>query len=117
MVRSGAWALAFVLYSREYVADELEAKTNHAGLWSGAFIAPWDWRGSNKQTEVLGAASVPVNAQAILLSAVSAGEAPDQHAPSRATSTAPANASIMSRRRWYAKVNMDLIKESAGSVP
>jgi hypothetical protein len=72
VLRSG-WALAFVRYSREYVADELLAKTNHAGLWSGAFVAPWDWRGRNKQTE----ASVPVNAQTILLSSVSAQEAPD----------------------------------------
>jgi endonuclease YncB( thermonuclease family) len=75
MVRSG-WALSFVRYSREYDQDELAARDAHTGLWSGAFIAPWDWRHRSKTTVVLGAVSVPVNAQAILLGAVSASEAP-----------------------------------------
>jgi endonuclease YncB( thermonuclease family) len=75
MVRSG-WALSFVRYSHAYGADEVAAREAHAGLWSGAFIAPWDWRHRNKSTVILGAASVPVNAQAILLGAISASEAP-----------------------------------------
>jgi endonuclease YncB( thermonuclease family) len=75
MVRSG-WALSFVRYSHAYDADEVVARDAHAGLWSGAFIAPWDWRHRNKMTIILGAASVPVNAQTILLGAVSASEAP-----------------------------------------
>ena len=75
MVRSG-WALSFVRYSHAYDADEAAAREAHAGLWSGAFIAPWDWRHRNKSTIILGAASVPVNAQTILLGAVSAAEAP-----------------------------------------
>jgi endonuclease YncB( thermonuclease family) len=74
MVRSG-WALSFVRYSHTYDADEVAARDAHAGLWSGAFIAPWDWRHRNKATTILGAASVPVNAQALLLSAVSAADA------------------------------------------
>ena len=52
------------------------AREARAGLWSGAFIAPWDWRHRNKATIILGAASVPVNAQTILLDTVSASEAP-----------------------------------------
>jgi endonuclease YncB( thermonuclease family) len=75
MVRSG-WALSFVRYSHAYDADEVVAKEARAGLWSGAFIAPWDWRHRNKATIIQGAASVPVNAQTILLGAVSASEAP-----------------------------------------
>lgn len=75
MVRSG-WALSFVRYSHDYDQDELRAREARAGLWSGAFIAPWDWRHRNKGTVILGAASVPVNAQSILLGAVSAEEAP-----------------------------------------
>jgi endonuclease YncB( thermonuclease family) len=75
MVQSG-WALSFVRYSHAYDADEIAAREVRAGLWSGAFIAPWDWRHRNKATMILGAASVPVNAQAILLGAVSASEAP-----------------------------------------
>ena len=75
MVRSG-WALSFVRYSRAHDADEVAARDAHAGLWSGSFIAPWDRRHRNKTTIILGAASVPVNAQTALLGAVSASEAP-----------------------------------------
>lgn len=71
MVQQG-WALAFVRYSKQYVPDEDAAR----GLWSGAFIAPWDWRHRNRQTVVLGATSVPVSAQAELLDAASAAAAP-----------------------------------------
>ena len=75
MVRSG-WALSFVRYSHAYDTDEIAARDAHAGLWSGSFIASWDWRHRNKTTIILGAASVPVNAQTALLGAVSASEAP-----------------------------------------
>jgi endonuclease YncB( thermonuclease family) len=75
MVRSG-WALSFVRYSHIYDSDEIFARDSRAGLWSGAFIAPWDWRHRNKMTVVLGAASVPINAQTILLGAASASGAP-----------------------------------------
>jgi endonuclease YncB( thermonuclease family) len=75
MVRSG-WALSFVRYSHEYDQDEARAREARAGLWSGAFIAPWDWRHRSKTTVILGAFWVPVNAQALLLSPVSASEAP-----------------------------------------
>ena len=63
-------------YSHEYDEDEIAARDSRAGLWSGSFIAPWDWRHRNKATIILGAASVLVNAQTILLGAVSASEAP-----------------------------------------
>jgi endonuclease YncB( thermonuclease family) len=43
LVRNG-WALAFRRYSTAYVADEDYAREQKNGLWSGAFIAPWDWR-------------------------------------------------------------------------
>ena len=56
MVRHG-WALAFVKYSNRYLDDETKARDTRAGLWSGAFIAPWDWRSRSKQTAILGAAS------------------------------------------------------------
>jgi endonuclease YncB( thermonuclease family) len=73
MVRSG-WALSFVRYSHAYDADEVTAREAHAGLWSGAFIAPWDWRHRDKTTIILGAASVPVNAQTIQLCASSSAK-------------------------------------------
>ncbi|PKP79187.1 MAG: hypothetical protein CVT81_00435 [Alphaproteobacteria bacterium HGW-Alphaproteobacteria-3] len=66
MVASG-WALAFRRYSDIYVSQEQTARAGQEGLWSGAFIAPWDWRHRGSQTEILGALSVPIDAQQRLL--------------------------------------------------
>ena len=43
MVRSGN-AVAFRKYSMSYTAAEDEAKRDGRGIWSGAFMMPWDWR-------------------------------------------------------------------------
>jgi endonuclease YncB( thermonuclease family) len=43
MVRSG-FALDFRRYSSAYIADEAAAKANRAGMWSGTFVPPWEWR-------------------------------------------------------------------------
>ena len=59
------WALAFRRYSAVYVEVENSARAGHRGLWKGAFIAPWAWRQRSVSTEVLGAASVPVDANRI----------------------------------------------------
>ncbi len=37
-------ALAYRTYSTAYVEAELKAREAKAGVWSGEFIAPWDWR-------------------------------------------------------------------------
>jgi endonuclease YncB( thermonuclease family) len=66
MVEQG-WALAYVRYSLAYVRAEQAARANQRGLWQGAFIAPWDWRHRNKQTFILGAFKVPLDAQKLLL--------------------------------------------------
>ena len=66
MVQEGS-ALAYVQYSSAYVRTEEDARAQQRGLWQGAFIAPWDWRHRNNKTEILGAFSVPINAQSILL--------------------------------------------------
>ena len=66
MVRSG-FALSYRQYAHDYDSDEDAARKAHSGLWSGAFIAPWDWRHRNKSTEILGAVSVPIDLQKILL--------------------------------------------------
>jgi len=66
MVREG-WALAYVKYSPAYRGAEDEARVHQRGLWKGAFVAPWDWRHRNDKTIVLGALSVPINAQPLLL--------------------------------------------------
>ena len=76
MARRG-WALAYLRYSHRYAADEADAREHQRGLWAGAFIAPWDWRHRNKSTVILGAISVPIDAQAALLApAPSAGRRP-----------------------------------------
>jgi endonuclease YncB( thermonuclease family) len=80
LVRSG-FALSYKHYSHDYDADEQAAREARAGLWSGAFIAPWDWRHRNTSTEILGAVSVPIDAQKILLR-------PEAAIP-KATATAP----------------------------
>ena len=56
------WALAFVRISRDYEPDEKAAREAKAGMWQGAFIAPWDWRIRNKKTTILGAVKPPPNA-------------------------------------------------------
>jgi endonuclease YncB( thermonuclease family) len=66
MVDAG-WALAYVRYSRRYVEQEHSAREHSAGMWAGAFIAPWDWRHRDRHTIILGSISVPVTAQAALL--------------------------------------------------
>src|ERR1700709_1273627 len=48
MVKSG-WALAYIRFSHDYEADEKAARDAKAGMWQGAFIAPWDWRGRHKK--------------------------------------------------------------------
>lgn len=65
MVRSG-WALSpnnGKGYSHRFDAEEREARDQKLGLWAGAFYAPWNWRTRNCNTVVLGAVSVPIDAQ------------------------------------------------------
>ncbi|MFC4624283.1 thermonuclease family protein [Daeguia caeni] len=73
---AGGWALAFRRYSDIYVGEEKAARTKQAGLWSGAFIAPWDWRHRGPQTEILGTLSVPIDAQQHLLPQPAASTSP-----------------------------------------
>jgi endonuclease YncB( thermonuclease family) len=48
IVRAG-WGLAYVKYSRAYVAEEGQARAARAGVWAGGdFTAPWDWRAARR---------------------------------------------------------------------
>jgi endonuclease YncB( thermonuclease family) len=76
MVREGL-ALSFVAYAHVYDADEAAARHARAGLWAGAFIAPWDWRHRSDTTEIRGAVAVPIGAQATLRGVSGATNAPD----------------------------------------
>ena len=114
MVRSGR-ALSFVRYSHEYDREEAAAREAKAGLWAGAFIAPWDWRHRNHATVVLGAISVPVNAQKTLLSTVSEAEAPDPQCTIKAGIGRECIYHLPGDR-WYAKMRMDAGKRWFCSV-
>lgn len=46
MVRAG-WAVAYRRYSRDYIADEQQAKSQKKGMWAGTFTLPWQWRRDN----------------------------------------------------------------------
>jgi endonuclease YncB( thermonuclease family) len=69
---TNGWALAFTRYSHKYDREQEAARIARRGLWSGAFIAPWNWRHRTSSTEILGSTSVPIDAQSILVSASSA---------------------------------------------
>ncbi|GAA4815404.1 hypothetical protein GCM10023232_08910 [Sphingosinicella ginsenosidimutans] len=48
MVASG-WAVAFVRYSQDYVADEAAARSARRGMWQGGFERPETWRAEHRQ--------------------------------------------------------------------
>src|SRR5690349_12473955 len=73
---STGWALAYTRVSKDYEADEKIAREAKAGMWQGAFIAPWDWRVRNKKTTILGATKPPDGAHAVLLASASGDVAP-----------------------------------------
>ena len=106
LVRNG-WALALVRVSRDYEPDEKAAREAKAGMWQGAFIAPWDWRLRNKKTAILGAVKPPENARAILLASASGPVAPSPDC----TIKGNVNRSGVCiyhqpSSRWYAKIQM-----------
>jgi endonuclease YncB( thermonuclease family) len=110
LVREG-WAMSFVRYSHIYDADEHAARQAQAGLWSGAFIAPWDWRGRTKTTEILGTVSVPRDAQSILLSAASATSSPTPECTIKGNVTRSGECIYhVPGGRYYNMVKMDLSK-------
>lgn len=47
LVRQG-WAVAFRKFSKQYLAQEAEARAAKRGLWEGSFDRPRDWRRKKK---------------------------------------------------------------------
>jgi endonuclease YncB( thermonuclease family) len=43
------WALAFRRYSTQYVPAEESAERRKAGMWSGQFVPPWEWRADSQR--------------------------------------------------------------------
>jgi endonuclease YncB( thermonuclease family) len=110
MVKSG-WALAYVRFSHDYDADEKAARDAKAGMWQGAFIAPWDWRVRNKKTAILGAAKPPENAKAILLASASGSVAPSPDCTIKGNVNRSGECIYhQPSSRWYAKIEMKISK-------
>lgn len=108
---SNGWALANVRISKDYEADEKAAREAKAGMWQGAFIAPWDWRVRNKKTAVLGAVKPPENARAILLASASGPVAPSPDCTIKGNVNTSGEC-IYHRptSRWYAKIKMNITR-------
>lgn len=108
---SNGWALAYLRLSKDYEADEKAAREAKAGMWQGAFIAPWDWRVRNKKTAVLGAVKPPANARAILLASASGPVAPSPDCTIKGNVNTSGEC-IYHRptSRWYAKIKMNIVR-------
>ena len=50
LARSGL-ALAYRRYSTDYVDEEEDAEAAGRGAWTGEFVAPWDWRRGDRDTQ------------------------------------------------------------------
>ena len=110
MVKSG-WALAYVRFSHDYDADEKAAREAKAGMWQGAFIAPWDWRIRNKKTTILGAVKPPPTAHAILLASASGSVAPSPDCTIKGNVNRSGECIYhQPTSRWYAKIKMQISK-------
>ncbi len=110
MVRNG-WALAYARFSHDYDADEKAAREAKAGMWQGAFIAPWDWRIRNKKTTVLGATKPPPSANAILLASASGAVAPSPDCTIKGNVNRSGECIYHKpTSRWYAQIKMHISK-------
>src|ERR1700727_1203017 len=110
MVRSG-WALSYVRFSHDYDEDEKAARDAKAGMWQGAFIAPWDWRVRNKKTTILGATKPPESANAILLASASGSVAPSPECTIKGNVNRAGECIYhQPTSRWYARIEMRISK-------
>jgi len=110
LVQSG-WALAHARSSHDYDADEKTAREAKAGMWQGAFIAPWDWRIRNKKTTILGAVKPPPNAHAVLLASASGSVAPSPDCTIKGNVNSSGECIYHKpTSRWYAQIKMNIAK-------
>jgi endonuclease YncB( thermonuclease family) len=108
LVASG-WALSRM--SHDYDAEEKTAREAKAGMWQGAFIAPWDWRVRNKKTPILGATKPPPNAHAILLASASGPVAPSPDCTIKGNVYTSGECIYhTTSSRWYARIEMRISK-------
>jgi endonuclease YncB( thermonuclease family) len=110
LVASG-WALSYSRFSHDYDADEKAAREAKAGMWQGAFIAPWDWRARNKKTTILGATRPPESAISILLASASGSVAPSPDCTIKGNVNRSGECIYHTpASRWYAKIEMKISK-------
>jgi endonuclease YncB( thermonuclease family) len=110
LVMSG-WAMSYARVSHDYDADEKAAREAKAGMWQGAFIAPWDWRVRNKKTVILGAVKPPENANAILLASASGSVAPSPDCTIKGNVNRSGECIYhQPTSRWYAQIKMQISK-------
>ena len=110
LVKNG-WALSYVRFSHDYDDDEKAAREAKAGMWQGAFIAPWDWRVRNKKTAILGAAKPVENANTILLASASGSVAPSPDCTIKGNVNRAGECIYhQPTSRWYAKIKMQISK-------
>lgn len=108
---TNGWALALVRISKDYEPDEKAAREAKAGMWQGAFIAPWDWRVRNKKTAVLGATKPPESASAILMASASGSVAPSPDCTIKGNVNRSGECIFhQPTSRWYAKIEMKISK-------
>jgi endonuclease YncB( thermonuclease family) len=108
---ANGWALSYVRFSHDYDADEKAAREAKAGMWQGAFIAPWDWRERNKKTTILGAIKPPPNAHAILQASASGSVAPSPDCTIKGNVNRSGECIYHTpASRWYAKIEMKIAK-------
>ena len=110
LVKNG-WALSLSRISHVYDADQKAAREAKAGMWAGAFIAPWDWRVRNKKTAILGAVKPPPTARRILLASASGPVAPSPECTIKGNVNR-SGVCIYHKptSRWYAQIKMKISK-------
>jgi endonuclease YncB( thermonuclease family) len=110
LVRNG-WALSYARYSHDYDADEAAAREAKAGMWQGAFIAPWDWRVRNKKTTILGAVKPSEGAHTILLASASGSVAPSPDCTIKGNVNSAGECIYHTpNSRWYTQIKMKISK-------
>ena len=111
LVRNG-WALSYKQISHDYDADETAAREEKAGMWQGAFVAPWDWRVRKKAT-ILGAraATPPEDANATLFASASGPVAPSPECNIKGNVNRSGECIYHKpTSRWYAQIKMQIAK-------
>ena len=85
--------------------------TAKAGLWQGAFIAPWDWRVRNSKTVILGAAKPPEDANASLLASASGPVPPSPDCNIKGNVNRAGECIYhTTTSRWYSQIKMHISK-------